>query len=343
MGMFPIGGISMATILDVARVSGVSKTTVSRFLNGAGPVSAKTAEKIRSAIESLHYAPNYFAQGMRTNRTRTIGIVIPDYTNPFYPELLKGIEGRARESGYMTQVCNTDMDAETEFDRLNDLVRRQTDGIVLCSYNRIPRDLAYLAEIAKQIPVVIMDPVVKNESLSYVITDGYAGTAKAVSYLAELGHKRIAYIKGPDRLYVTKERYLGYRDALSSNGLEFREELVYTADFSMESGYRAAEFFHGNGLSLDALMAATDLMAIGAIKYFNKAGVSVPGQVAVVGFDNISLCEIIEPSLTTVAQPIGALGRAAAEIIIESIETGKIKKRRVVMDCEVVVRDSTRR
>jgi LacI family transcriptional regulator len=331
----------MATILDVARMAGVSKSTVSRFLNEAGPVNAKTADKIRVAISELKYSPNYFAQGMRTSRTRTIGIVIPDYANPFYPELLKGIEIRARESGYMTQICNTDMDAETEYDRLNELVRRQIDGIVLCSYNRIPRDLAYLADIAKQIPVVIMDPVVKNESLSYVITDGYTGTVNAVSYLVSLGRKRIAYIKGPDRLYVTKERCLGYRDALTANGLEYRDELVYAADFSMESGYRAAEHFHQDGLHLDALMAATDLMAIGAIKYFNQAGIDVPGQVAVVGFDNISLCEIIVPSLSTIAQPIGALGRAAAEIIIDSIETGKIKKRRVVMDCELVIRDST--
>lgn len=293
------------------------------------------------AIEKLSYSPNYFAQGMRTSRTRTIGIVIPDYTNPFYPELLKGIEGRARQKGYMTQVCNTDMDAETEYDRLNELVRRQTDGIILCSYNRIPRDLAYLADIAKDIPVVIMDPVVKNESLSYVLTDGYTGTAQAVSYLIEKGRRRIAYIKGPDRLYVTKERYLGYRDTLTAQGLEYQDDLVYEGDFSMESGYRAAEEFCKKRSSFDALMAATDLMAIGAIKYFNKAKIDVPGRVAVVGFDNICLCEVIEPSLTTIAQPIGELGKAAADIIIDSNESGKIIKRQVVMESRLVVRDST--
>ncbi len=332
----------MATILDVARCAGVSKTTVSRYLTETGPVNPATAEKIRKAILQLNYSPNYFAQGMRTSRTRIIGIVIPDYTNPFYPELLKGIESRARESGYMTQVCNTDMDAETEYDRLYELVRRQTDGIVLCSYNRVPRDLAYLSEIVEQIPVVVMDPVVENESLSYVVTDGYTGTLEAVSYLVSRGHKRIAYIKGPDRLYVTKERFNGYRAGLEANGLAYDEALVYEGDFSMESGCLGAQYFHNTkGTRIDAVMAATDLMAIGAIKYCNRQGIPVPGEVAVVGFDNISLCEIIEPSLTTVAQPINELGRAAAEIIIDSIESGGRKTSRLIMKSKLVIRGST--
>ncbi len=333
----------MATILDVARYAGVSKTTVSRFLTESGPVNVETAEKIKEAIKSLDYTPNYLAQGMRTSRTKTIGIVIPDYGNPFYPELLKGIESRARESGYMTQVCNTDMDAETEYDRLQELVRRQTDGIVLCSYNRIPRDLEYLSEIAARIPVVVMDPVVENEALSSVVTDGQTGTCDAVRYLVSLGKKRIGYIKGPDRLYVTKERFSGYKCGLEAAGLAYDPDLVYEADFSMESGCRGMEYFHGKGLPFDALMAATDLMAIGAIRYCNRHGISVPDRVAVVGFDNISLCEIIEPSLTTVAQPIGDLGRAAAEIIIDSIETGIRKTSKIIMQSRLVVRCSTER
>ncbi len=336
----------MATIKDVARVAGVSTTTVSRFLNDSGPVNEETAARIKKAVSELKFAANFMARGMRTSRTRIIGILIPDYSNPFYPELLKGIEAKAREHGYMTQVCGTDADATTEYDRLDELVRRQTDGIILCSYNRIPRDLAYLAGIAKTIPVVVMDPLIKNESLSCVITDGYAGTVNAVGYLVRLGRRRIAYIKGPVRHDVTKERFKGYRDGLSANNLPEDDKLVYEADFSMESGYAAAEYFHKGGLVQgglvpDAIMAATDVMAIGAIKYCRKAGLEIPKDIAVVGFDNIGLCGIVEPSLTTIAQPIGELGRAAAGIIIESIESGSIRKQRIVMQSSLVIRGST--
>jgi DNA-binding LacI/PurR family transcriptional regulator len=331
----------MSTILDVANRAGVSKTTVSRYLNGNGPINVETAEKIRRAIQELDYSPNIFAQGMRTSRTRTIGIIIPDYSNPFYPELLRGIEDYARDHGYMTQLSNSHADPATEFERIEEMVKRQLDGIVLCSYNRIKRDIDYLAEIADRIPVVVMDPLIKKEPLSYVVTDGCKATTKAVSYLVSLGRKHVGYIKGPQRLFSTNERFDGYKKGLALNGLPFDKALIYEADFSLKSGYLAAEHFVSSGLPIDAIMAATDLMAIGAIKAFNNLGVPVPGRVAVIGFDNISLCRIVEPSLTTIAQPINELGTSAAKIIIDSIESGVFEKRQLVMEGRLVVRKST--
>jgi len=331
----------MSTILDVANRAGVSKTTVSRYLNDNGPINVETAEKIRAAVKELGYTPNYLAQGMRTNKTRTIGIIIPDYSNPFYPELLRGIEDYARKHGYMTQLSNTHADPVTEFQRLEEMVKRQIDGIVLCSYNRVKKDLDYLVDIADRIPVVVMDPLVKKEPLSYVVTDGGGATMDAVSYLVSIGRKRIGYIKGPSKLFATNDRFEGYKKGLEANGIPFDSALVCEADFTLKSGYVGAEWFISNGLPVDAVMAATDLMAIGAIKAFNNHGISIPSRLAVVGFDDISLCRIVEPSLTTIAQPINALGSQAAQIIIEAIESGNFEKKQIVMPGSLVIRRST--
>ncbi len=308
----------MATILDVAKVAGVSKSTVSRFLNGQGSINSEAVELIKNAIRELNFTPNHFAQGMRTSKTSTIGVIIPDYANPFYPELLRGIEDYARTHGYMTQLSNTDANPELEYQHLENMVNRQMDGIVLCSYNRNKKDMDFLVEIAKKIPVVIMDPLVKKEPLSYVITDGLHATIDAVNYLISIGRKRIGYIKGPNRLLSTNERFEGYKRALEMNAIPFDKSLVYEADFSLKSGYSAAEWFIAKGLPIDALMAATDLMAIGALEACNNRGVLIPNQLAIVGFDNISLCKLVEPTLTTIAQPISQLGANAAQIIIDA-------------------------
>ena len=331
----------MATILDVARRAQVSKTTVSRFLNGLGPINVGTAERIRQAILALNYSPSFLARGMRTSRTRTIGMIIPDYSNPFYSELLRSIEAYSRVRGYLIHLANTDASASTEYDCINEMVKRQVDGIVLCSYNRIQRDIDFLVELAGKIPVVVMDPLVKDEPLSYVVADGYGGSKEAVSYLVSTERRRIGYISGPNSLYATHDRFEGYKKGLADSGIPFDRALVYEADFSMRSGYQAARWFFSRGLPVDALMAATDLMAVGAIKFFNGQGIDIPGRIALVGFDNISLCEIIEPSLTTIAQPISDLGRSAATIIIDAIEEKRVEQSQIVMKTSLIVRRST--
>ncbi|MEI6387695.1 MAG: LacI family DNA-binding transcriptional regulator [Spirochaetota bacterium] len=331
----------MPTILDVALKAGVSKTTVSRFLNGQGPISEETAERIRATISRLQYSPNHFAQGMRTSRTKTIGIVIPDYANPFYPELIEGIEDYAQTHGYVTQLSSTHADPDSELERLKEMVRRHIDGIVFCSYGRAKRDIDYLVEIADQIPVVVMDPLVRKEPLSYVVTAGRAATREAVSYLVSIGRNKIGYIKGPSRRFATNDRFEGYKDGLAAQGIPYDKALVIEADFSLSSGYAAAEAFLRNGLPVDSVMTATDLMAIGAIKAFNQHHVTIPQRVAVVGFDDISLCRIVEPSLTTIAQPINALGTEAAKIIIDAINSGNLEKRQISMEGRLIVRKSS--
>ena len=329
------------TIVEVARRSGVSTTTVSRYLNASGPVNRVTAQKIKSVIAELNYRPSLFAKGMRTNTSRTIGILIPDYRNMFYPELFQGIDEYSREHGYMTLVTNTDVRSATELDHIEDLIERHVDGLILFSYNRIKKDMDYLVTLSKQIPVVVMDPLIKNEPLSYVVSDGCKGTASGVSFLLGRGRKRIGYVRGPNSVFVTKERFRGYKAALASHGIQFDPDLVVSGDFSVASGFRAGKSLMEGTKKVDAIMTVNDMMAVGVMKYLHSVGLRIPEDVNVVGFDNIALCEIVEPSLTTIAQPINELGRTAAEIVVQRNAERGVVKRQVVLDTTLIARDST--
>lgn len=335
----------MTTIVDVAKRAQVSITTVSRFLNHKGPISRKTSEAIVKAIEELGFKPNFFAKGMRTSVTKTIGIIIPDFRNLFYPELFFAIDSYFRDHGYMTLVTNTDASSASEYGTIEELVSRKVDGLILFSYNRIEEDIEYLCKLSDGIPIVVMDPLVKNEPLSYVISEGCRGTAAGTEYLIERGRRRIAYIKGPNKVFVTKERYLGYKRAIAKRGIALDKSLVIEGDFSIASGFMAAKSLIESGTGVDAIMAVNDMMAIGAMKYLNSRKIRIPEDVNVIGFDNIQLCDIVEPPLTTIAQPIGLLGRTAAELIVDSIiEMGEKKaagKKQVVLETELVIRGTT--
>ena len=331
----------MTTIIDVAKLAEVSKTTVSRLINNNGPVKANTREKIISAMKQLNYSPNFFAQGMKTSRTKTIGILIAEFSNPFYPELFKGIEAISRQHGYLNMICITGVNAENERASLETLVNRKIDGIIFCSYNRIENNINRLVQISKTIPVVFMDPVMVDEPVSYVLSDGFSGTKKATDYLLGQGKRRIAYIKGSSKHWVTNERFRGYVQALEEAGLEVDAKNIYEGNFQMKSGFEGAEYFMQKENAPDAIMAATDVMAIGAMKYLRYAQIAIPEQVSIVGFDNIPLASLLEPGLTTVAQKIHELGRCAAEIIIQKIKQPEMEDRKVVLDCELIVRGST--
>jgi len=331
----------MATIYDIAKEAGVSKSTVSRVVSNQGYVKEETRLKINQAMKDLHYSPNYIARGMRTNKSSTIGLFIPDYSNPFYAELLEGIEKVTRKAGYVNLVCHTAEDPENELYYIDEFLKRQIDGIIFCTYNRSPERIRYLKELSVKTPVVFMDPVFEGLGFSYVVSDGFLGTKSAVSYLYEKNCRRIAYIKGPEIHAVTQERYRGYVEGLKGFGIKEQKKYVFEGDFSLESGRKAVRYLLSLNERPDAVIAATDVMAIGALKELNKVGVSVPGELMVVGFDNIPLSELMEPSLTTIAQPIRELGENAAELLLKKISNPQTPSQQVVMQCSLIERGST--
>jgi DNA-binding LacI/PurR family transcriptional regulator len=278
---------------------------------------------------------------MKTSRTKTIGILIADFSNPFYSELFKGIEAVSRQHGYLNMICISGENAENEMASLETLVNRKIDGIIFCSYNRVEKNINHLLQISKTIPVVFMDPVMVDEPVNCVLSDGFTWTKKATHYLIGRGKRRIAYIKGSSKHWVTNERFQGYVRALEEAGLEVDAGNIYEGNFQMRSGFEGAEYFMQKENPPDAIMAATDVMAIGAMKYLRYAQIAIPDQVSVVGFDNIPLASLMEPGLTTVAQNIQELGRCAAEMIIKKIKQPDMENQKIVLDCELIVRGST--
>ncbi|OQY34500.1 MAG: hypothetical protein B6241_04320 [Spirochaetaceae bacterium 4572_59] len=331
----------MPTIHDIAKLSGISKSTVSRVISKQGYVKKETREKVEKAMKELNYTPNYIARGMRTHKSSAIGLFIPDNDNPFYSELFKGVEQVTRKAGYMNLVCHTDEDPKTELFYINELLKRQIDGIIFCTYNRSHEGLRYLKEVAANIPIIFMDPLFGDQGFSSVVSDGYTGSKMAVNYLYERGCSNIAYIKGSRIHAVTNERCKGYSDGLKEQGNKVLRQNVYEGDFSMESGRNAVKYFLSLDKKPDAIMAATDVMAIGALKELRKSGVKVPEDIKLIGFDNIPLAELVEPALTTVAQPIKDLGINAAELLLKKIQNSATPNQQVVMQCSIIERDST--
>ena len=338
----------MSTIIEVAKLAGVSKSTVSRVINDSGPVKEETKEKIMQAMENLNYVPSYFAQGIRTRKTKTIAMLVPDYTNVYYAEVFKGVEDVANKNGYMVMICNTDENPDREIEYASALMRRSIDGIIYNTYENNRNAINYFVNLANELPVVFMDHVLnQNDDAPYVLTEGYKSTQKAVEYLIRKGKKRIAYIRMPPHISVVQHRYRGYEKTIRDSDLVFDSKLVYQDTLDqpgkshLDIGYEGAKYFMGLSEPPDAILTTVDIMAIGVIKFLNEHHYKIPDQVSVVGYDNISLSTIIEPSLTTIGQPTRKIGQEAARILIDRINGDYSTPYQIMFEPEFIVREST--
>ena len=319
----------MSTIFDVAKAAGVSKSTVSRVLNGESGVKEATREAVEKAIRELKYTPSYLAQGIRTGKTKTIAMVVPEYTNIFYNELFRGVEDMALKYGYMVFVCNTERSRRSEIEYIEEILKRNVDGIIYNTYSNSEEMLNFQ----------------EDEPVSYVYTDGFESNREAVHFLYEKGRTTIGYIRNTTDISVIEDRYEGYLQGLRDCGIPFREEYVYQAKQSTEPDYialgaDAAKYYEGLDETPKAVIAAIDALAIGCVQQFQKDGVCIPEQVNVIGFDNISLSSLIQPPLTTISQPIRLIGQKAAEIIIAKLDGREIEDK-VVFPGNLILRATT--
>jgi LacI family transcriptional regulator len=338
----------MCTIHDVAKLAGVSKSTVSRVLNQSEAVKPEVKRAVHDAINQLNYTPSYFAQGIRTGKTKTIAMLVPDFSNVFYSELFTGVEEVAIKSGYMVIICNTEREIEAEYRYINRLVGRRIDGIIYNTYNISRDNIHTLAKLTAQTPIVFMDNVFKKgDKLSYVVTEGCESTCEAVTYLHRRGRRRIAYIRMMPKLSVLENRFRGYLKGLKNCELPADDELIYRPEPAaqaetdhMRIGAMAGAYFAALPKPPDAIVAGFDVLAIGCMRELKKLGVKIPDDIALIGFDNISLCELVEPALSTIGQPIIKLGATAAQIILNKIQ-GKPVNDQVVFPGELILRQST--
>lgn len=338
----------MYTILDVAKLAGVSRSTVSRVITGNGSVKIETLNKVKCAIEELNYTPSYFAQGIKTGKTKTLAMIVPDYSNVYYGEMFRGIEKIALENGYMVLICNTDKSSTRERIYVEELIKRKVDGIIYNTYKRSKDNIEYFTKLSKKTPVVFMDHIQGNDvKVPYVLAEGFDSSRKAVKYLISKGKKRIGYIRVPPYISVVQHRYEGYKQGLIESDITPDGNIVYQCPDNeigkthLEIGYEGARALMSKQDPPNAIMTSTDIMAIGAIKYLKKSGYRIPQDVSVIGFDNITLSTIVEPSLTTIAQPTCKIGEEAAKILLAKINGDEDVEDQIMFEAELIIREST--
>ncbi|GAA1615167.1 LacI family DNA-binding transcriptional regulator [Kribbella karoonensis] len=321
-----------ATIRDVARLAGVSASTVSRALSLPGMVNAATRARVAAAVEQLGYEPNRAARGLITGRTGTIGLVVPDLANPFFASLTKGVQARARRHDVAVFVADTDEDPTAE----SGLVRalsKQVDGVVLCSPRGSDEELA---AIAQETTVVLVNRAAAG--LPGVSYDNEDGMRQAVAHLVALGHRRIAWVGGPASSWSTQHRAVGLRNAVEA----LQVELAPVGNFAptYEGGMAAADQVAATGAT--AVIAYNDLVAIGLLARLHSRGISVPGDLSVVGVDDIAMSRMARPALTTVRLPKQEAGRVAVELLLALLDDpDAASTTHGDLHGELIVRDST--
>jgi LacI family transcriptional regulator len=326
------------TIYDVAEQARVSVFTVSTVINNNGQVSPMLRRRVEKAIQKLNYRPNLLARGFAKRQTLTIGVVVRDIVNPFFPALVRGAEDAAQKAGYSVLLCNSDDQRDKEEQYLELLVSKRIDGILL---NKAPGQLSsplrrLIAE--SKVPVVLLMRTSPDLRADAVITDDEKGAFEAVSHLVRVGHRRIALVSGPMNVSNGKARWQGFHKALDASDLRYEPELVFEGDYHLESGYRA-------GLSLlprqpDAVFVANYLMTVGFMKAADEMGLSCPGDFGLASFDDYPWLTCFRPRLTTVELPKYEIGTKAVQILLTRISGQTSRFQVVKLAPELRVRES---
>lgn len=328
------------TQLDVAQLADVSQATVSQILNPKSKlaISAETKERVASAVAELGYVPNRAAQSLRSSRTFTIACLIPDVTNPFYPAVERGILDVSNRFGYDLLTYNSDGKRDKELNFLRLIREGRADGVVGVFFHVNAKDLSELLEAG--MPIVRLEAMVKgtgNLPLDNVYVNNVAAAEAATNYLMMKGHKRIAVIGRETGPHFVRLR--GYRQALLAKGLG--ETVVHASDFTEEGGYSAMQQLLTASPRPDAVFAVNDLLAVGALVAAREAGLKVPEDIAIMGFDDIPLAKLMSPALTTVAQPQRLLGTRAAELLFERLgDSAAVAGRSEELPFKLVIRES---
>jgi LacI family transcriptional regulator len=330
----------MSTIRDVARLAGVSTMTVSRVVNSSGYTSTETRARVERAIAELGYVPNALARHLRSNRTRTIALVISDISNPFFTTIARGVEDVAAAHDFAVMFCNTDESESEEMAYLQMLIQRQIDGVLLVPSSNSGASLRLLR--SHRVPVVVLDRRVSSPQVDQVRSDSEAGAYQLVRHLIELGHRHIAALSGGRAISTSVDRVAGYQRALAEAGIEVDNRLVLYGGYGVNGGYRMALQVLKVSPRPTALFAANNFIAFGAIRVLREMGMRVPDDMSVVTFDDLPEEWLIEPFLTVVDQPAYDIGRQAAELLLERLAgTAPSKRRSIILPLELIIRRSS--
>ena len=312
----------MSTIKEVAERAGVSIGTVSNVLNGVARVSNARTARVLAAVKELDYHTNEVARSLKVKQTRMLGMVLPDITNPFFSDIIRGAENAALERGYLLLTANTDEQVEREKRFVAALRSRRVDGILLAA--AASKSETHLKSVvAAGVPIVCLDRIAPGLAVDAVLADNVRGTQECIRHIIRLGHSRIAVITGSLELQIARERLAGYRAALEEENMNYSPDLVMEGDFREESGYRLGKELLLRREPPSAIFACNGVMTLGLLMALDELGVSCPGEIALATFDDLPLAHSFHPHLTAVAQPGNSIGYQGANLLIDRVE-GKL-------------------
>lgn len=336
--------VKAMNIKQIAKAAGVSVATVSRVLNHPENVAEKTRIKIQKIIDKTEYKPNWFAQGLNFNKTKTIGLVIPHTLNSNYMEIANGVEDVARQKGYITFMCNMEGDPELEKEYIDQLVTRKVDGIILLY--TLGLDEEYIQWIEElEIPIVIIGENRIKSDWDSVEVDCRAAMAEITSHILECGHRRIGMLRGTDPEMETRSMMQGFRNVMKASGVRAEEKMILDVDNTIEGGYIGIKkMIGGTSKPPDAIITTSDEIAYGAMDAIKELGLLIPEDIAITGFGNDRMSSLVEPKLTTVELPFRKMGRYGARILFDHIEEGRaIHKKHVTRTIKLQAKSRIRK
>ncbi len=329
----------MASIKDVARLAGVSPSTVSRVLSGSPRVDAGTRVRVEKAIKSTSYRPNLLARGLRSKSGNVLGLVVPEILQETFATFIKCTERYSKQQGFDLILGSTGGQPDVEATFIDNLLRRHVDGIIFSRVSDRSRAIHTLEKW--NVPAVILDRALDREDFPTVVLDNQRAGVLAAEHLLALGHREIGLVTGPQDIALSRDRIRGFKAALRRAGVHLDPANVLQGDFKFDSGRVAARAFLDRGLPVTALWLQNDLMAVGAMNVFQRAGVRIPQDLSLVGMDNISLAEMTVPALTTVTQPFEEMCRLAVELVVAMRNGHPIGEPRVVVSPGLIARESS--
>ncbi|MGC8611812.1 MAG: LacI family DNA-binding transcriptional regulator [Athalassotoga sp.] len=331
--------VSGKSIKDVAKVAGVSISTVSRVLNESQNVSAELKQKVLDAVQNLGYRSNTIARALKGMPTKTLGLLIPTIENPFFPSMVRGVQDEAHRNGYSVFLCNTDGSRIIEETQFKLLLDKKVDGIILVASKYTTR---YLKN-GMEFPIVMIDRYVNSPNFSYVTVDHTIGIRLAIEHLYSLGHRKIAFLGSKLLSSGARERFQSYKRYIEEFKMKFDDSLIILGEYTYESGIKMVEELMKRKVKFDSILCGNDLIAFGVIEGLKKYGIKVPKDVSVVGYDDITFSSYHNPKLTTIRQPTYEVGQMATRIVIDMISGVDRRVKHIKIEPSLVIRETTRK
>ena len=328
------------TMQEVARKAGVSAMTVSRVVNGDKGVSAETQRRVEETIRALDFVPNRVARGLVSQKTQTIGLIVPDVVNPFFAPVVRGAESAARKAGYRVLLCNSEGDLRLEREYIEDLVAHRVEGLLLapaCDRSRS----SVLSLFRGGFPLVLIDRSLPDADCDLVVSDNANGAHRLIEHLIAVGHREIAHITDAEDTSTGQDRLRGYREALKAGGVSYHPELVFRTTVDRIGGYRATQEILARDPLPTVIFAVNNMTAVGAMEALRERGLSVPKDMGLVCFDDVEHLAVLSPFMTVIDQPAETFGSLGAQLLLERM-AGKAspRPRRIVLQTDLIVRES---